>query len=185
MIGKHHLEIENKKIKYVLDIERKITVIKGNSGTGKTTLVCMIQGYAAQGNKSGISVKNDSNLPLMVFTATTRWETELAEAKGALIFIDEAVDYIYSKGFQQEFVQSDNYLVVISRSGQFNHFPYAIQSIYELRTTQNEKLKLTKMYQLYNFQEKSAIPSQVKKTVGGSNHPHTPSAVLLPTHESV
>lgn len=145
MVGKHHLEIENKRVKYVLDIERKITVIKGNSGTGKTTLIRMIQGYIAQGNKSGITLKNDSSIPLMVFTAATRWESELAELKGTLIFIDEAVDYIYSKGFQQEFIRSDNYLVVISRSGRFNHLPYAIQSIYELYTTTNEKIKLTKM----------------------------------------
>ena len=107
MLGKHHLEIENKRVKYVLDIERKITVIKGNSGTGKTTLIRMIQGYIAQGNKSGISVKNDSNIPIMVFTATTRWESELAEAKGNLIFIDEAVDYIYSK---QNFFHYYHYL---------------------------------------------------------------------------
>ncbi len=155
MTGRHHLEIENKKVKYILDIERKVTVIKGNSGTGKTTLIRMLQGYIAQGNKSGIIVKNDTNIPIMVFTATTRWETELAEVKGKLIFIDEAVDYIYSKGFQQEFIKSDNYLVVISRSGRFNHLPYAIDSIYELRTEINERVKLTKMYQLYSFEEKA------------------------------
>ncbi len=161
MVGKHHLEIENKKVKYIIDIERKITVIKGNSGTGKTTLIRMIQGYIAQGNKSGISVKNDTNIPLMVFDATTRWELELTEKKGNLIFADEAVDYIYSKGFQQEFAKTDNYLVVISRSGRFNHLPYAIQSIYELRTDMNEKIKLTQMYQLYDLQSKATVPEIV------------------------
>ncbi|MCD7948952.1 MAG: hypothetical protein LUG12_01650 [Erysipelotrichaceae bacterium] len=60
MVGKHHIEIENRRAKYILDIERKVTVIKGNSGTGKTTLIRMLQGYLAQGNKSGITVKNDT-----------------------------------------------------------------------------------------------------------------------------
>ncbi len=31
-----------------------VTVIKGNSGIGKTTLICMLQDYLAQGNKSEI-----------------------------------------------------------------------------------------------------------------------------------
>ncbi|MCD7808753.1 MAG: hypothetical protein LUH02_05365 [Erysipelotrichaceae bacterium] len=130
-------------------------MIKGNSETGKTTLIRMLQGYLAQGNKSGINLINDTNIPLIVFTSTTKWEKELVELKGTIIFVDEVVDYIYSIGFQQEFIKSDNYLVVISRSGKFNHLPYAISSIYELRTEMNEKVKLTKMYQLYTYNEKS------------------------------
>ncbi|KIR02307.1 hypothetical protein P261_01122 [Lachnospiraceae bacterium TWA4] len=121
----------------------------------------MLEGYIAQGKKSGISVKNDMNIPLMVFDARTRWELELQEKRGCLIFIDESIDYIYSKGFQQEFTKSDNYLVVISRSGRFNHLPYAIQSIYELRTEINEKIKVTRMYELYKFVERSGIPEIV------------------------
>ncbi len=159
MIGRHHIEIENRRAKYILDIERKVTVIKGNSGTGKTTLIRMFQGYLAQGNKSGINLINNTNIPLIVFTSTTRWEKDLAELNDTIIFVDEVVEYIYSRGFQQEFVKSDNYLVVMSRSGKFNHLPYALSSIYELRTEMNEKVKLTKMYQLYTYNKKSNNPT--------------------------
>ena len=149
MIGRHHLEIENRKVRYILDIERKVVVIKGNSGTGKTTLIRMLQVYIAQGNKSGVLVKNFTSIPLMVLDNTTRWELELAEQTSKIIFVDEAVDYIYSKDFQEEFTKSPHYLVVISRSGKFNHLPYAIKSIYQFKTEHSNKIKLTKMYQIY------------------------------------
>ncbi len=155
MVGKHHFEIENKRIKFVIDIDRKVTVVKGNSGTGKTTLIRMLQGYLAQGNKSGISIKRDTNIPFVVLEAATNWERELAEPESRVIFIDEAVDYIYSKAFQQAFTESNHYVVIISRSGHFNHLPYAIESIYELKTDTNEKIKITKMYRLYNFEEQT------------------------------
>ncbi|MCD7839884.1 MAG: ABC transporter ATP-binding protein [Erysipelotrichaceae bacterium] len=161
MVGKHHVEIGNKRVRYILDIERKITVIKGNSGTGKTTLIRMLQGYNAQGNKSGISVKNDTNIPLIVYTSLTKWEKDLKETKESIIFVDEVVDYLYSKSFQQEIVKSDNYLVVISRSGKFNHLPYALQSVYALYTDMHDKIKITKMYQLYHFNEKNMIPATI------------------------
>jgi energy-coupling factor transporter ATP-binding protein EcfA2 len=149
MIGKYYIEISNRKLKYKLEIERKITLIKGNSGTGKTTLIRMIQGYLEQGNKSGIKIKNDVNVPLAVFTPTTNWERDLAELKGNIIFVDESVDYLYSRGFQTAFAGSDNYIVIISRSGNFNHLPYAISSIFELRTQSELEGNVTRMYRLY------------------------------------
>jgi hypothetical protein len=149
MTGKYYIEISNRKLKYKLEFERKITLIKGNSGTGKTTLIRMIQGYLEQGNKSGIKIKNDANVPLAVFTTVTNWERDLTELNGNIIFIDESVDYLYSRGFQTLFSDSDNYIVIISRSGNFNHLPYAINSIFELRTQSGLEGNITQMYRLY------------------------------------
>lgn len=150
MTGKYHIEISNRKLHYQLDIERKVTLIKGNSATGKTTLIKMLQGYLEQGAKSGIHLKNEQNVPITVFTPVTRWERDLPELRKHIIFIDESVDFLYSPGFQKIFLSSDNYLVIISRSGCFNHLPYAIESIYELRTKKQPDGHLTKMYHLYS-----------------------------------
>ncbi len=153
MVGRHHLEIENRKARYVLDIDRKVTVIKGNSGTGKTTLIRMIQGYSAQGIKSGITIRNRTGIPITVFDTNTRWDEELDKRAASIIFVDEATDYIYSTAFQEAFTKSEHYLVVISRSGQFNHIPFAIQSIYELRTEDTDLIHLTRMYHMYGYQD--------------------------------
>lgn len=39
MIGKYRVIVSNGNVKYDFTIERKITIIRGNSATGKTTLV--------------------------------------------------------------------------------------------------------------------------------------------------
>jgi hypothetical protein len=68
---------------------------------------------------------------------------------GKYYFIDESVDYLYSRGFQTLFSESDNYIVIISRSGNFNHLPYAINGIFELRTQSSSEGNITQMYRLY------------------------------------
>ena len=45
MVGAYHLIVSNKYLKYEFDIKRNITVIKGNSATGKTTLLEMLREY--------------------------------------------------------------------------------------------------------------------------------------------
>ena len=43
MKGRHRVIIQNKRVKYDFEVRRNITVIRGDSATGKTTLVEMIQ----------------------------------------------------------------------------------------------------------------------------------------------
>lgn len=38
MKGKHHVIVKNRSLHYEFDIKRNITIIQGDSGTGKTTL---------------------------------------------------------------------------------------------------------------------------------------------------
>ena len=39
MVGKYSIIISSPKLNYAFELDRKITILKGNSGTGKTTLV--------------------------------------------------------------------------------------------------------------------------------------------------
>lgn len=45
MKGIHHIIVSNGNLKYEFDIKRNITILKGDSATGKTTLIEMIQEY--------------------------------------------------------------------------------------------------------------------------------------------
>lgn len=161
MKGRYELSIFNRKVKYELIIERNVTVIKGNSGTGKTTLIRMVQGFEAQGNRSGIAVKTFPVVKLHVLLPEANWERELEERSGQILFIDESVDYLYSEAFQMAFSKSDAYLVVISRSGSFSQLPYSINSIYEFRTEKKNGLSLTKMYHLFNYKDDNNSPEIV------------------------
>lgn len=56
MKGSYEISIQNNKVKYEFEIRRNITIIQGDSATGKTTLVDMIREYQLNGQDSGISL---------------------------------------------------------------------------------------------------------------------------------
>ena len=45
MKGKHIVTVRNRRVQFTLELERNITVIRGDSATGKTTLVGMLRDY--------------------------------------------------------------------------------------------------------------------------------------------
>ena len=56
MKGKYHIVVQNNKLRYELDIRRNITIIRGDSATGKTKLIDMIEQAASLGEGSGVEV---------------------------------------------------------------------------------------------------------------------------------
>ena len=56
MKGKHHIIVQNSRVKFEFDIKRNITIVRGDSATGKTTLVDLIREYQLDGADSGISL---------------------------------------------------------------------------------------------------------------------------------
>lgn len=149
MKGRYFLEIKSRKVFYQLDIERKVTVIKGNSGTGKTFLIRMISDYVELGKDSGVHIQKSGEYDIKVFENRTDWAQELERVHDTIIFVDEDVRYLYEKNFQLLFQTADCYIVIVSRSGMFRQLPYAIASVYELRTQKDGKTFITRLYRIY------------------------------------
>ena len=66
MKGKHNIVIESDKLKYEFSIKRNITVIQGDSASGKTTLVNLLNTYGRFGENSGIIIQSD--VPCVVYS---------------------------------------------------------------------------------------------------------------------
>lgn len=61
MKGSYHIIVQNKRLHYEFDIKRNITIIRGDSATGKTTLYTMIALAARRGESSGVTVQCDKH----------------------------------------------------------------------------------------------------------------------------
>lgn len=75
MKGTHTVIVERAKVKYTLTFKRNISFIRGNSGTGKTTLISMICDYNDRGQESGVTLSCDvpcETLPADVGSASCR-----------------------------------------------------------------------------------------------------------------
>lgn len=149
MTGKHTIIVHGKRFDYELEITRKVTVIKGNSGTGKTTLINALHGYATDKRKSGFVVYSD--LKFGVLSKDSRWSLDLMDSRYDILFVDENVEYIYTKAFQVEFANSDKYLVVMSRSGSFKYFPREMIGLYEFKTKKTDNGFVTEMVETKGY----------------------------------
>ena len=152
MKGKHKIVVKNNRLHYEFEIKRNITIIKGDSATGKTTLINMIRQFANLGNASGIEIECDA--PCTVLEGNL-WQMLLKNLSGNIIFIDEENQFIRQQEFAELVKASDNYFVIITRENLYN-LPYSVEEIYGLYSSgkyQRAHLQthlLTEIYGLYS-----------------------------------
>lgn len=125
MKGKYKVTVQNKKVKYDFEIRRNITVIRGDSATGKTTLVDMIREYYENGENSGIMLKAGRECAVL---EGRNWKTQLHAIKDSIIFIDEGNAFISSKDFAAEIQETDNYYVIVTRES-LATLPYSVEEL--------------------------------------------------------
>ncbi len=131
MKGIHHIEVKNRDASFKFDLFRNITVIRGNSGTGKTTLYEMISDYTRLGEASGVNISCDKNCIALI---DTDWKNQLEETKDSIVFIDEGAKYLNTKEFAHTIKATDNYYVIFNRES-LRELPYSIEEIYEIKTS--------------------------------------------------
>lgn len=162
MTGIHQVTIQNKKIKYSFEVRRNITIIRGNSATGKTVLIEMVREYYENGEDSGITLQCDKQCAVL---SGKNWESQLSTIHDSIIFIDEASRFVASKDFASAIQKTDNYYVIVTRE-RLNALPYSINEIYGIRDAgKYGQLKQTynELFHIYAHNEynKSIMPTVV------------------------
>jgi len=155
MVGKYNIEVYNNRVHYQLTIKRNITIIQGDSGTGKTTLLGMIAAYERLGASSGVILHCDCPCVVLGFAD---WENYIRNVHGKIIFVEENMPFIKTKEFANALDHSDNYFVLIYRDS-LPQLAYSIEEIYgfrENRDTQKyfkAKRVYNEMYQIHSLRQ--------------------------------
>ena len=131
MKGAHHLIVQSAHLKYEMDIIRNITIIQGDSATGKTTLAEMIGEYVLNGSDTGITVSCD--VPCRLIEGKT-WKEQLDPIHESIVFIDEGNKFVTSVEFANAIKNSDNYYVIITRES-LQSLPYSVTEIYGIHSS--------------------------------------------------
>lgn len=134
MKGSYHFRVKSKKVLFEFTIKRNITVIKGDSATGKTTLLHMLYEYLRTGRESGYSVS--ANVKYYVYLRKEvgrEWKDALYPLTDTVIFIEENNDFVFSREFAEYVKVSGNYFVLVNRAP-LKMLPYSIHEIYEIIT---------------------------------------------------
>lgn len=140
MTGKHLVIVKNRRLQYKFTIERNITVLRGNSATGKTTLIDMIAAFETNGEDSGITINCDKTCTVLT---GLRWKENLATIHDSIVFIDEGDKFVLSDAFASAAQASDNYYVIATRSSLFN-LPYSVKEVYGIKNTTSNRYQGTK-----------------------------------------
>lgn len=126
MKGMHHIVIQNKRIRFAFSIKRNITIIRGDSATGKTTLFSMIEEYGNLGKDSGVQIQCDK---ACVAISGKYWQETLENIHDSIIFVDEDSRFLKTKDFAKRIRNSNNYYVLITREN-LPALPYSVEEIY-------------------------------------------------------
>ncbi len=151
MKGSYTIKIHNHRVTFVLNIERNITVICGDSATGKTTLVNSIIFYEELGEQSGVSIESEKECHVL---RGREWEKTLKDIHNSFVFVDEGNKFVISEEFARIIKNTDNYYILITRED-LHQLPYSINSVLEMKkTTSRFKHTYNRTYPRYDVIEK-------------------------------
>lgn len=131
MKGKHRVIVSTKRLKYDFELRRNLTIVRGDSATGKTTLVDMIRDYV--NNPSGTPVELVCDKKCQVLEGAL-WKEQLSGIADSIVFIDEGNEFIKTLEFASEIQKTDNYYLIITREA-LPSLPYSVEEIYGIRTS--------------------------------------------------
>ena len=162
MKGQHRIIIQNKRVRYDFTLQRNLTILRGDSATGKTVLIDMVREHTNNGAASSIELICDK--PCQVLEGAT-WRGQLSVIQDSIVFIDEGNAFVFTDDFAKAIQKTDNYYVIVSREGLPN-LPYSVQEIYGIRNAG----KYGGFRQIYNafyriYGEKPATGDAVPQTL--------------------
>lgn len=167
MKGKYRIVVQNKRLHYEFEIKRNITIIQGNSATGKTTLIEMLRQAENLGISSGVEVISDAPCTVL---GGRNWKWMLQNLAGNIIFLDEDNTFINTEEFAAAVQGSNNYFVLITRENLYN-LPYSVEEIYGIHSSgkyQNTQKVYQEMYRIYS--DTSQLPVMPEKVIVEDSH---------------
>ena len=148
MTGSYELLVQNARIRYQFEVRRNITILQGDSATGKTALIEMIRDFYENGADSGVELRCERTCAVL---EGRNWETILSTLDQSIIFIDEGNAFVRSEVFAKAIRQTDNYYVIVTRE-RLPMLSYGVDEIYGIRTSGkygNLKQVFQEFYHLY------------------------------------
>ncbi len=132
MIGTHQVRVSRRRgTSFRFEVRRNVTIVRGDSGTGKTTLYEMVADHTRLGDASGVSIQCDK--PCVALTDID-WQNQLEQTRDSIVFVDEGFEPLASEAFARAVFGSDNYFVIFSRS-ELANLPYSVNEAYRIKTS--------------------------------------------------
>lgn len=131
MRGSYEVVVRNSRVQFKLTVNRNLTILRGDSATGKTTLITMVADYEELGRESGVEVRCER--PCVTLSGRG-WRQKLASVSSSIVFIDEGNSFTSTDEFAGAIRDTDNYYVIACREA-LAQLPYSVDEVYGIRNT--------------------------------------------------
>lgn len=159
MTGKYDIVLYNNKVHYHLIINRNITILRGDSASGKSELIRLLSAYNGNPASSGITLICDRKC---IVLTEGNWKLFSDSYTDSIFFIDEGNSFLRKKEFADTVKGADNYFVIVSRE-KLSQLPYSIDEIYGLRES-NSSGRYRSPKRIYN--EMYRVFGSIPETLG-------------------
>ena len=95
-----HVEVSNRDVVFRLELHKGITIIRGDSGTGKTVLYELMLEYTKFEKDSGVTVSSDKPCSALLYWY---WEEHLRAIHDCVVFVGEPEYYMDPKKLQRPY----------------------------------------------------------------------------------
>ncbi|WP_432627158.1 hypothetical protein [Brotaphodocola sp.] len=134
-----YLTVKTKKHSYILNLERRNSLLQGDSGTGKSKLVRYIDNFNKYGKGAGLVVECDKRVTVVSEAPRSKyWFDEHADE---LLVIDEDVRFPDRGEFFKSARSHDCWVLYVSRCYDVTAFDCAYKLVTNGNTTTNAVLR--------------------------------------------
>lgn len=124
------VHLKTKRLEYKFDLLGKYTIIKGDSGIGKTTFYDLVESL----NMSTSPVQNLTGLRL-VRVPRDMENFPFEDYEECILVLDEDCLVLHSKAAMSKFKNSKNYFIIFTRKINLAFLPIGVDSVFKMKTS--------------------------------------------------
>lgn len=121
---------EIKDLFFKFELKRNITILQGDSATGKTRLLNILNASLKRKGNPFITVNTNADYYVHI---DGDWERSFKDLTNHVIFIEESNDFVFTHKFARFVRDSGNYFVIVNREPLYS-LTYSINEIYEINS---------------------------------------------------
>jgi AAA+ superfamily predicted ATPase len=130
MYGPINVEVRSNIVNYEFTLNRKITVLRGDSGTGKTNLIRLLNQYRRNSGAVRV-ICNHKIIGVGSENSADVFDIINKNHECIIVLDEDAINVITMSVLAREIFESDNYYLLITRD-KIDTFPVGVTEIYKL-----------------------------------------------------
>ncbi len=162
MVGKYFIEVHNNKVSFYIEVKRSVTIIRGNSGSGKTTFIDLVDA-ALRDDITGVTLRTNydkGKIEVIHNLKQIDYAIKIGD-RDKIYILDENINLERYQYFVEFLQLSGSYLIYITRKNKTGILQYSVDEIYRFESTTKNNFTTTKMHPKHQDNQEIVKPDVI------------------------